>query len=311
MATLFYNTEAAQIKALFFVNDYFKISNWNLFYFGATWYVFTIFTYGVVIPAGLFLPGIIMGGAMGRVYTGLVQYIVDYESADEAQQNAVLGASAMLAGYCRLTYSLTVIMLETTQAVNLFIPFLLAMLSSYATALIFNQSLYFNALRTKQVPMLTAEVPTQNLQLRAKVIMKENPITLTCVPTVKRISECLKMGFSTFPIVNESGYLVGNISNNFLIVLIEKRAFYRKSYTLQNQNQASMDVNDRGTNFDNLASREPGEEQSLKGDVQQLLARKSTMKKSSALKKSIATDEANVMERIGRIERRGSETDLT
>ena len=98
--------------------------------------------------------------------------------------------------------------------------------------------------------MLTAEVPVQNLQLRAKVIMKENPITLTCVPTVKQISECLKKGFSTFPIVNESGYLVGNISNNFLIVLIEKRAFYRKSYSLT---APSYDVNDRGTNFDNLA----------------------------------------------------------
>ena len=90
-----------------------------------------------------------MGGAMGRLYTGIIQSVADYTSPDEAQQNAVLGASAMLAGYCRLTYSLTVIMLETTQAVNLFIPFLLAMLSSYATALIFNQSLYFNALRTK------------------------------------------------------------------------------------------------------------------------------------------------------------------
>ena len=155
----------------------------------------------------------------------------------------------MLSGYCRLTYSLTVIMLETTQAVNLFIPFLLAMLSSYATALIFNQSLYFNALRTKQVPMLTAEVPTANLQLRAKVIMKENPTTLTCVPTIKSVSEVLRKGFSTIPILNESGYLVGTISNNFLIVLIEKRAFYRKQIN-NGAGPASYDVADRGTNFD-------------------------------------------------------------
>jgi H+/Cl- antiporter ClcA len=65
----------------------------------------------------------------------------------------------MLCGYCRMTYSLTVIMLETTQAVNLFIPFLLASLSSYATALIFNPSLYTMALSKKEVPMLMAEVP--------------------------------------------------------------------------------------------------------------------------------------------------------
>jgi len=32
----------------------------------------TITTYGVWIPAGLFLPGIIMGGALGRLYTNVV-----------------------------------------------------------------------------------------------------------------------------------------------------------------------------------------------------------------------------------------------
>jgi H+/Cl- antiporter ClcA len=29
-------------------------------------------TYGVWVPAGLFLPGIIVGGAMGRVYTFII-----------------------------------------------------------------------------------------------------------------------------------------------------------------------------------------------------------------------------------------------
>ena len=60
----------------------------------------------------------------------------------------------MLSGYCRLTYSLTVLMLETTQAVNLFIPALVTMVVSYGVAIIFNQSLYARALRTKQVPFL-------------------------------------------------------------------------------------------------------------------------------------------------------------
>ena len=68
----------------------------------------------------------------------------------------------MLSGYCRLTYSLTVIMLETTQAVNLFIPMLLTMLSSYFTALLFNASLYVRALRAKQCPFITDKIPKIN-----------------------------------------------------------------------------------------------------------------------------------------------------
>lgn len=77
------------------------------------WYIFTIITYGVWIPAGLFLPGIIVGGGLGRIYTKITQIWTGY-SAGEMQQNALVGATAVLSGYSRLSYSLTVMMLETT-----------------------------------------------------------------------------------------------------------------------------------------------------------------------------------------------------
>lgn len=115
LASLFFNTEAGVIRLLFHHSpDYFAIDPSHLFLFGLTWYFWTITTYGVVIPAGLFLPGIIMGGALGRLYTMGIQQYAGYEDVGEMEQNTVLGAAAMLSGYCRLTYSLTVIMLETT-----------------------------------------------------------------------------------------------------------------------------------------------------------------------------------------------------
>ena len=123
---------------MFKKSDYFEIGAANLVYFGLVWYFFTITTYGVKIPAGLFLPGIIMGGAMGRLWAYIIQHLLGYADAGEIEQNTILGSAAMLSGYCRLTYSLTVIMLETTQAVNLFIPMMLTMLSSYFTANYFN-----------------------------------------------------------------------------------------------------------------------------------------------------------------------------
>lgn len=55
-----------------------------------------------------------MGGAMGRLYTSGIQKLTGHFSSDELLLNALLGAAAMLSGYCRLTYSLTVLMLETT-----------------------------------------------------------------------------------------------------------------------------------------------------------------------------------------------------
>ena len=135
-------------------------------------------------------------------------------------QNALLGASAMLSGYCRLTYSLTVLMLETTQSVNLFIPVLITMVVSYGVAIIFNQSLYARALRTKQVPFLGHSMPEENLNLVGRVIMRPNPVTLTSVPTAKDVYDALSLGYRSYPITNLSGQLVGNIPANFLVVLI-------------------------------------------------------------------------------------------
>lgn len=60
-----------------------------------------------------------------------------------------MGASAMLAGYTRQTYSLAVIMLETTQSINFFIPIMLTILVSVNVSRIFNRSLYERALRSK------------------------------------------------------------------------------------------------------------------------------------------------------------------
>jgi H+/Cl- antiporter ClcA len=55
----------------------------------------------------------------------------------------------MLSGYSRITYSLIVIMLETTNSINLYTPMLICMLFSYCTALIFNKSYYNTVLKGK------------------------------------------------------------------------------------------------------------------------------------------------------------------
>jgi len=48
----------------------------------------------------------------------------------------------MLTAYCRLTYSLAVVMLETTQSINLFMPIFFTIITAYNVATFFNRSLY-------------------------------------------------------------------------------------------------------------------------------------------------------------------------
>jgi H+/Cl- antiporter ClcA len=54
----------------------------------------------------------------------------------------IVGAAAVLAGYTRQTYSIAVIMLETTQSINLFLPILIAILVSTWVGNLFNKSVY-------------------------------------------------------------------------------------------------------------------------------------------------------------------------
>lgn len=122
----------------------------NMILFLCVWYIFTISTYGIHVPAGLFLPGILVGCAIGVLYLEFIRGAFNLTLEQVGGQSyIIIGASAMLSGYCRLTYSLAVIMLETTQSINLFLPILISIMVSHAVARLFTRSLYDYALRAK------------------------------------------------------------------------------------------------------------------------------------------------------------------
>ena len=112
--------------------------------YAGVWYLFTITTYGVHVPAGLFLPGIIIGCALGTIYQDISSMILDDETTDHVYGviPILLASGAMLSSYTRLTYSLVVVMLETTSAVNIFAPMIVAVMVARWTANKFTPSLY-------------------------------------------------------------------------------------------------------------------------------------------------------------------------
>ncbi len=92
--------------------------------------VITIFTFGLKIPAGLFIPSLAMGAIVGRIVgIGMEQLVYFYHdslpwffegkcSQDESCITpglyAMVGAAAVLGGVTRMTVSLVVIMFELT-----------------------------------------------------------------------------------------------------------------------------------------------------------------------------------------------------
>jgi AGAP005777-PA len=106
--------------------------------------IITIFTFGIKVPAGLFIPSMAIGAMMGRIFGIIMEQIAFrypnlwiFEGACSTGINcmtpgiyAMVGAAACLGGVTRMTVSLVVIMFELTGSVNFIVPLMSAVMTS-------------------------------------------------------------------------------------------------------------------------------------------------------------------------------------
>jgi H+/Cl- antiporter ClcA len=149
------------------------------------WLFFTTITSGTAVPSGIFLPCIIIGCCMGNAYAPVHKMIFQEGSTCSSSMFAILGASAMLSGSTRMTYSLAVVILETTSNIELFLPIIFTLFISYGTgSLLINKSIYASLLRIKNIPILAKEIPRINRHIVASTMMTPHVKTLHFLPTV-------------------------------------------------------------------------------------------------------------------------------
>jgi len=134
----------------------------------------------------------------------------------------------MLSAYCRLTYSLVVIMLETTSSINIFLPMMVGIMVARAVGNLISPSLYDRALRMKQMPFLRADCPETTKYLKASVIMVRDPITLSTIANMESCKKALSSHHNAYPVVNTAGRLVGLIPKRCVVKILEKKSFYDK-----------------------------------------------------------------------------------
>lgn len=109
----------------------------------------TTITFGIKVPAGIYVPSMVVGGLMGRIIGHLVQWLVlatpdfslwgdcAYSSDGTCIQPGVYGliaAGATMCGVTRLSVTLAVILFELTGSLDYVLPFSLAILVSKWTA---------------------------------------------------------------------------------------------------------------------------------------------------------------------------------
>ena len=87
----------------------------------------------------------------------------------------------MMSSYTRLSYSIVVLMLETSNSFNLAIPMIVAVFTSRTVADFFNNGLFDREIRNLQMPFLKGTCPADCADILAKKIMSK---TLITVPSI-------------------------------------------------------------------------------------------------------------------------------
>ena len=132
-----------------------------------------------------------------------------------------------MAGYTRMTYSLGVIIMETSQDLSIFVPIIFAIIISNQVGFKFTRSLYQRATRSKQMPILTDRVPGPCKNLKAGDIMNNKVVTLFQVDSMSNVrSSIVNNNHHSFPIVNSDNMMIGSIPRNFVIKILEFEGFY-------------------------------------------------------------------------------------
>uniref|UniRef100_A0A1B0G3B8 Chloride channel protein n=1 Tax=Glossina morsitans morsitans TaxID=37546 RepID=A0A1B0G3B8_GLOMM len=191
----------------------------------------TVFTFGMKVPAGLFIPSLLLGAIMGRIVgIAVEQFTYSYPNVwiftgECVTGNnlitpglyAMVGAAAVLGGVTRMTVSLVVIMFELTGGVGYIVPLMAAaMASKWVGDALGRQGIYDAHITLNGYPFLDSKEEFAHTTLAADVMQPKRNETLNVITqdsmTVDDIEMLLKeTEHNGYPVVvsRENQYLVG------------------------------------------------------------------------------------------------------
>jgi chloride channel 3/4/5 len=194
-------------------------------------FIVTIFTFGIKVPAGLFIPSLCFGAIVGRIVgIGVEQLAVNHpglwvfsgecsagEDCITPGLYAMVGAAAALGGVTRMTVSLVVIMFELTGGVRYIVPLMAAaMASKWVGDALGRQGIYDAHINLNGYPFLDSKEEFGHTTLATDVMQPRHGEPLCYVTqdsmTVEDMESLLKdTEHNGFPVVisHDSPFLVG------------------------------------------------------------------------------------------------------
>lgn len=206
--------------------------------------IITVFTFGIKVPAGLFIPSMAVGAIMGRIVgIGVQQLVLNYRSVPLWSQNcgtedscvtpglyAMVGAAAALGGVTRMTVSLVVIMFELTGGLQYIVPLMVAaVMSKWVGDAFGKEGIYDGHIHLNGYPFLDSKDEFTHTTLATDVMKprrNEPPLTTLVQEgmTVEDIETIIKTStYNGFPIITsqKSMRLVGYVYRKDLIVALD------------------------------------------------------------------------------------------
>ncbi|XP_069504763.1 H(+)/Cl(-) exchange transporter 5 isoform X1 [Ambystoma mexicanum] len=204
----------------------------------------TVFTFGMKVPSGLFIPSMAVGAIVGRLLGVGMEQLAYYhhdwnifsgwcsQGADCITPGlyAMVGAAACLGGVTRMTVSLVVIMFELTGGLEYIVPLMAAaMTSKWVADAIGREGIYDAHIRLNGYPFLEAKEEFTHKTLAMDVMRpRRNDPVLTVLTqdslTVENVEAIIsETPYSGYPIVvsQASQRLVGFVLRRDLIISIE------------------------------------------------------------------------------------------
>lgn len=205
---------------------------YGILFYGAVSKLFlTILTFGLRVPAGLFIPSMTIGACVGRIVGQIVRFAYEryptWSVFSECTSSSVcvrpsiyalVGAGSSLAGVTQVSVSLVVIMFELTGGLSHLLPTMVGILSAKLVCAVlgFDEGIYDNHINLKKYPYLWhCHDGHVTHTARTDTIMREPSAVLTTMGcTVGEIRRVLRDNpFYGFPIVRtrQDMILTGNI----------------------------------------------------------------------------------------------------
>ncbi|XP_070466889.1 H(+)/Cl(-) exchange transporter 6 isoform X1 [Equus przewalskii] len=278
MATLFFNPQESAILQLFHQDGTFSPITLALFF--VLYFLLACWTYGISVPSGLFVPSLLCGAAFGRLVANVLKSYIGLGHIYSGTF-ALIGAAAFLGGVVRMTISLTVILIESTNEITYGLPIMITLMVAKWTGDFFSKGIYDIHVGLRGVPLLEWETEVEMDKLRASDIMEPN---LTYVYPHTRIQSLVSILRTTvhhaFPVVtenrgNEKEFMKGNqlISNNIKFkkssILTRAGEQRRRSQSMKSYPSSEL----RNMCDEHVTSEDPAEKEDL---LQQMLERRYT-----------------------------------